>query len=149
MLSSVPITIGEEKHSLQFLAGDIVEIEDDLDKPIGEIMAYKSISRIGVFAKILYYGLKRGTDARGNPMRELPQNREGLLQAQEYARMFTVGKAMDVSTSEIGSVVLKALAAGGWYNAREITEKEADTPVPQGDGAPKNSGDPGSNPSSR
>jgi hypothetical protein len=67
MLSSVEITIGGEPHTLQFLAGDIIELEDSLDKPMRLIMAMDYISRIGVISRVFYYGLKKGFDSRGNP----------------------------------------------------------------------------------
>ena len=148
MLSSVEVTIGGEKHSLQLLVGDIIELEDALDKPMRLIMAMDYISRVGVIARVFYVGLKKGFDARGDPARELPQTAEGIRQAQEYARRYTTGKPTDIAAADIGLVMLKALAAGEWYNAKALV-MEADTSVPQGDGTPKNSEDPGLNPPSR
>jgi hypothetical protein len=143
MLSSVEITIGGEPHTLQFLAGDIIELEDSLDKPMRLIMAMDYISRIGVISRVFYYGLKKGFDSRGNPKRELSQDLDGMRQAQEYARLYTSGKPTDAAAADIGLIMLKALAAGEWYNANALM-KEADTSVPQGNDTPKNSEDHGS-----
>jgi hypothetical protein len=143
MLSSVPITIGGEKHTLQFLGGDVVEIEDDYNRPISDILIDQNgMRRVGILAKFLYYGLKKGTDARGNPIRELPQNAEGLATAQDLIRQYTSGKPAS-ALMEIRDTIYQAFGACEWFNIKTVVA-EAVASVPQVVEPSKKSEGPGS-----
>jgi len=146
MLSSVPITIGEEKHTLLFTPLDVDELEQDRDMSLVKIISKSQIERIGVLSAFLYYGLKKGTDARGNPIREIPQTMDGRNHARDLVRVFLKGKDA-FGLIELGNTVFEALAAAEWFNLKEIKD-EAGTSVPQEVDPSKNSEGRGSNPTS-
>ena len=148
MLSSVPITIGGEKHTLQFTPLDVDEIEQDRNLPLINLMAENQIKRIGVLATFLYFGLKKdGSDARGNPIREIPQTVAGRDQARELVRQYLQGRDA-FGLIELGNTIFSALAAAEWFNLKEITD-EASASIPQEIESPKNSEEPGSKPTNQ
>jgi hypothetical protein len=142
MLESVPITIGGENHTLLFTPLDVDNIEQDRNLPLINLIAGNQIKRIGTLAAFLHFGLKKGTDSRGNPIRELPQTAEGRDQARELVRLYLQGR--DAFTLiDLGNTVFSALAAAEWFNLKEIQD-EASASVPQAVEPPKNSEGPGS-----
>lgn len=147
MLSSVPITIGGEKHTLQFTPLDIDDIETEKGQPLVVLMSQNQIQRIGTLASFLYVGLKNGVDTRGNPIRELPQNSDGKDQARELVRQYLSGKDA-FSLIDLANTIFSALGAAEWFNLKNI-KNEADTSVPQADEQPKNSEGLGSRPTKK
>jgi hypothetical protein len=137
MLSSVPITVGGEKHTLQFTPMDVDDIEQDKDLPLINLLAENQIKRIGTIATFLQYGLKKPeADARGNPIRELSGS-QGKAQARELVHQYLHGRDA-FALIELGNTIYAALAAAEWFNLKEIKD-EADTSVPQEPEPPKNS----------
>lgn len=144
MLSSVPITIGGEKHTLQFTPLDIDDIETEKGQPLVVLMSQNQIQRIGTLASFLYVGLKNGVDTRGNPIREIPQTPDGRDQAREFVHAFLKGQDA-FSIVDLGNTIFSALAAAEWFNLKQIKD-EAAASVPQKVEPSKNSEEAGSKP---
>jgi hypothetical protein len=146
MLATVPITIGGEKHTLQFTPLDVDDIEQDRNLPLINLMTENQIKRIGTLAVFLYFGLKKGTDARGNPIREIEQTASGKDAARELVRLYLQGKDA-FGLIELGNVIFSAFAAAEWFNLKKIAD-DAATSVPQEVEPPKNSEGDGLKPTS-
>ena len=144
MLSSVPITIGGEKHTLQFTPLDVDDIEQDRDMSLIKLISQSQIERIGVLGTFLYFGLKKGMDARGNPIREIPQTPAGRDQAREFVHAYLKGQDA-FGIVDLGNTIFSALAAAEWFNLKEIKD-EAAASVPQEVDPSKNSEEAGSKP---
>lgn len=148
MLSSVPITIGGNKYSLQFTPLDIDLIEQDRDSMISRLLAEDKILRIGTLGAFLQYGLKMPGQfgSHGEPIRALPQTPEGREQALELVRQYAEGRKVTALT-ELAKTIYKALGEAEWFNLKKVSETI--TSVPQAVDPPKNSDEPGSSPSNQ
>jgi len=157
VLSSVPITLGEETYDLLFTDRDMYDIEVAFQRdgipPFVELMKVppgQSLSRLNVLTTVMMYGLKvpGKFGPNGEPIRAIPSTRAGQDRVISIIRAELKDKPLEYVSVVLVYPVVKALAAGDWYNIAQtlkLAEEKAHASVPEGDSAPKNSEADGSN----
>jgi hypothetical protein len=160
VLSSVPVTLGEETYDLLFTDRDMYDIDvafqregvpsltDLLQEP-----SPRAFTRLNVLTTVMMFGLKvpGKFGPNGEPIRAIPSTRSGNDQMISILRAELAGKPVNYGNVFAYSI-MRALAAGEWYNIAQmlkLAEDKAHASVPEGDSAPKNSEADGSNTSSR
>jgi hypothetical protein len=157
VLSSVPITLGEETYDLLFTDRDMYDIEVAFQRdgipPFVELMKVppgQSLSRLNVLTTVMMYGLKvpGKFGPNGEPIRAIPSTRAGQDQVLAIIRAEVKDKPLDYTSVILVYPVVKSLALGKWYNIAqmlELAEEKAHASVPEGDSTLKNSEADGSN----
>lgn len=141
MISSVPITIGEEIFSLQFTPGDVWEIERtfDFQEPLAFMLTRKRLLVTSIAGVMLWHGLKSKNE-KGELVRAIPLTAAGKERALGLVNTFLRGK--DVMASiELSNKILEGFENAEWYNLKET--KSNQKPVEQVE-PPKNLQPPGS-----
>jgi hypothetical protein len=141
MISSVPVTIGEEIFSLQFIPGDVWEIERtfDFQEPLAFMLTRKRLLVTSIAGVMLWHGLKVKNE-KGELVRAIPLTAAGKERALTLVNTYLRGKDVMASV-ELSNLILEGFENAEWYNLKET--KSNPKPVEEVE-PPKNLQQPGS-----
>jgi len=141
MISSVPITIGEEPFLLQFTPGDVWEIERtfDFQEPLAFMLTRKRLLVTSIAGVMLWHGLKVKNE-KGELVRAIPLTAAGKERALTLVNTYLRGKDVMASV-ELSNLILEGFENAEWYNLKET--KSNPKPVEEVE-PPKNLQQPGS-----
>ena len=142
VLSSVPITLGEETYDLLFTDRDMYDIEVAFQRdgvpPFTDLLqgpSPRAFTGLNVLTTVLMYGLKTPGKfgSNGEPIRAIPSTRAGNDQMISIIRAELTGKPVNYNNVLVLHI-MKALAAGDWYNIAQmlkLAEEKAHASVPE------------------